>query len=35
MDDAERKAIADAEASDLAGESTEDTVTVTDAGEAA
>ncbi|PVE05316.1 DNA-directed RNA polymerase subunit beta' [Limnohabitans sp. Rim28] len=33
MDDAERKAIADAEAADLAGESTEDTVT--DAGEAA
>ena len=32
MDDAERKAIADAEAADLAGESTEDTVT--DAGEA-
>ena len=33
MDDAERKAIADAEAADLAGESTEDAVT--DAGEAA
>ena len=33
MDDAERRAIADAEAADLAGEATEDTVT--DAGEAA
>ena len=33
MDDAERKAIADAEAADLAGESTEDAIT--DAGEAA
>jgi DNA-directed RNA polymerase subunit beta' len=33
MDDAERKAIADAEAADLAGDTVEDTVT--DAGEAA